>query len=143
MDETDRKIIGLLKNHARMTSSEISKRVQLSIPAVSERIRKLEETGIINKYTLMLNRSKMNLELMAFIFVNVETPHITTFREKMIQCSEVLECHHMAGEYDYLLKVVVRNTTELEKFITDTIKKDVLVSKTNTQIVLSTLKEEF
>lgn len=143
MDMIDLKIIKILKNNSRTTSSEISKKVMLSVPAVSERIRKLEEEKIINQFTIKLNRKKFDLNLMAYVFVSVEkAENVNNFREMIMQNDWVLECHHLAGEYDYLLKVVVENTDKLEIFISHMLKKTTGVTKTNMQIVLSTLKEE-
>lgn len=143
MDVTDIKILGILKKNGRATASEISKRVNLSIPAVSERIRKLEESEIIEKYTVKINRENTNKKLMAFIFVNIDkTENVEGFRDNIVKQSSVLECHHMAGEYDYLLKVLVEDSKSLESFITGTLKKIKGVNKSNTIIVLSSLKED-
>lgn len=143
MDMVDMKIIQLLKENSRMTSSEISKIVHLSVPAVTERIRKLEEEKIIKQYTLRLNRKKMNLNLLAFILVNIDqSEHIPHFKEMVLKSDWVLECHHIAGEYDYLLKVLVESTEKLEIYISQILKKTTGVAKTNTVVVLSTIKEE-
>jgi len=142
MDHIDKQIITLLKNNSRTTSSEISKNINLSIPAVSERIRKLEESGLIEQYTVKLNRAKIDLNLLAFIHVNVDSQHLSAFRNNIVKFDCVLECHHIAGESDYVLKVVVKDTASLENFITEDLKKNLTVSKTNTIIVLSTLKEQ-
>lgn len=143
MDAIDRKIIEMLKQNGRMTSSEISKYTHLSVPAVAERIRKLEERGIIERFTVKLNREEIGQSLLAFIFVVLErTEDISPFREKMIQIQEVLECHHLAGEYDYLLKVAVPGTKGLEAFISNQLKGIKGVARTNTIIALSTVKEE-
>lgn len=143
MDMVDQKIINLLKKNSRMTSSEISKKVMLSIPAVSERIRKLEEEKIIRQYTLKINRKKFNLNLLAYIFVNIDkAENVANFRETVVQNEWVLECHHLAGEYDYLLKILVEDTDKLEIFISHVLKKTMGISKTNTQVVLSSIKEE-
>lgn len=143
MDSIDQMIIQLLKRNSRMTSSEISKRVHLSVPAVSERIRKLEEREVIERFTLKLNREQMGLTLLAFVLVSLDqTEHIAGFRNTIVQSDQVLECHHLAGEYDYLLKVAVNGTKGLEDFISNTLKKISGVSKTSTVISLSTLKEE-
>ncbi|MFZ5965669.1 MAG: Lrp/AsnC family transcriptional regulator [Bacillota bacterium] len=142
MDIIDLKIIDALKENSRATTSEISKKVNLSIPAVSERIRKMEEAKIIENYTIKVNREKMNYKLLAFIFVNVDkTENIGNFRNAIVQYNSVLECHHVAGEYDYLLKVLVEDTKSLECFLSDTLKKIKGVLKSNTIITLSTLKE--
>ena len=143
MDMVDLKIINELKDNGRATSSEISKKVNLSIPAVAERIRKMEERGIIEKYTVKVNRESLELNLLAFIFVNIDnTENIDNFRQSIIKEDLVLECHHIAGEYDYLLKVLVKDTKTLEYFLSKKLKKIIGVSNSNTFIVLSSLKED-
>lgn len=142
MDSIDLKIIDALKENSRSTSSEISRKVNLSIPAVAERIRKLEDGNIIEKYTIKINREKINYKLLAFIFVNIDkTENIENFRKSIVQYNSVLECHHVAGEYDYVLKVLVEDTKSLEYFLSNTLKKIKGVLKSNTIIVLSSLKE--
>lgn len=142
MDVTDQRILESLKQNSRMTASDIGKRVGLSVPAVSERIRKLEEAGVIEAYTVKVNRGKTGHKLLAFVFVSIEhTKHIDNFRTRIIACEPVLECHHLAGEYDYLLKVLVEDTTQLERFLSDTLKQLPGVVKSNTMISLSTMKE--
>ena len=124
MDDIDGKILAILKENARETVSEISQRVALSVPAVAERIRKLEQGGIIEKYTVRIGRKKTGYHLMAFIFVNIDvTDNIEGFRQKIIREENVLECHHIAGPNDYLLKVLVKDTDELEEFISRKLKK--------------------
>lgn len=143
MDTIDLKIIDTLKENSRATTSEISKKVNLSIPAVSERIRKMEEAAIIEKYTVKINRDKTDFKLLAFIFVNInETGNIEVFRKNIINYKSVLECHHVAGEHDYLLKVLVEDTKSLEYFISNVLKRMQGVCKSNTIITLSSLKEE-
>ena len=143
MDDIDGKILAILKENARETVSEISRRVALSVPAVAERIRKLEQGGLIEKYTVRIGRKKTGYHLMAFIFVNIdETDNIEGFRQKIIREENVLECHHIAGPNDYLLKVLVKDTDELEEFISRKLKKIKGVVSSNTFIRLWTLKEE-
>lgn len=142
MDTIDLAIISILKDNGRATASEVSKRVNLSIPAVAERIRKMEDSGLIEKYIIKVNREKMNYKLLAFIFVSIDkTENIEEFRKSIVQYSSVLECHHIAGEYDYLLKVLMEDTKTLEFFLSNTLKKIKGVFKSNTIINLSTLKE--
>lgn len=142
MDSIDLKIINVLKENSRTTISIISKKVNLSIPAVAERIRKMEQLDIIEKYTIKVNRDKINYKLLAYVFVNIDkTENVEEFRKYIIQYSSVLECHHVAGEYDYLLKVLVEDTKALEYFLSNTLKKIKGVFKSNTIIVLSSLKE--
>ncbi|MCY7482799.1 Lrp/AsnC family transcriptional regulator [Paenibacillus alvei] len=142
MDTIDRSILNALKENGRTTASEISKRVNLSIPAVTERIRKLEEANIIEAYTIKISREKMGCNLLSFIFVTIDqSKHIEDFRKAIVACKSVLECHHVAGQYDYLLKVIVADTQELEHFISHTLKNMIGVHSSNTIISLSSLKE--
>lgn len=142
MDIIDVKILDALKQNGRSTASDISKQVNLSVPAVSERIRKLEEANIIEQYTIKINREKMGFKLLAVIFVNIDhATNIQHFRDAIIQFPEVIECHHMAGEYDYMLKVLIEDTSKLEFFLNEQLKTILGVQKSNTLIVLSTLKE--
>ncbi len=143
MDQIDRKILEILQSNSRATSSQIGRDVDLSLPAVSERIKKLDDNGIIERYTIKVNRAECGFHLLAFIFVTLgKTEYVDHFREAAAAFPQVLECHHIAGDYDYLLKVLVTGTDELENFLGRQLKAIEGVVKTNTQIVLSTLKEE-
>lgn len=143
MDTIDHDIINVLKENGRASASEISKTVNLSIPAVTERIRKLERAEIIQQYTIKINRRKIEQRLLAFIFVNIDkTENINSFRDAIVQHNCVLECHHIAGMYDYLLKVIMEDTQALEYFLSSTLKTIKGVSDSNTIITLTTLKEE-
>jgi Lrp/AsnC family leucine-responsive transcriptional regulator len=142
MDNIDLNIIEILKENGRATASDISRRVKLSVPAVSERMRRLEESGIIKEYTVRISREDLGYRLLAIIFVNIgQTGNIQGFRNTIIKYPEVIECHHMAGEYDYMLKVLLKDTSELEEFISRKLKSIKGVDKSNTQVVLSTIKE--
>lgn len=143
MDSIDKAILEELTQNSRMPVSDISKKVALSIPAVAERIRKLEQNNTIEKYTVKINRQRLGLKLLAFIFVNIDrTDNIQHFRETIIQQRCVLECHHVAGSHDYLLKVVLEDTSALEDFLSKTLKNIKGVVNSNTIISLTTLKEE-
>lgn len=143
MDEIDYAILNELKNNGRASASEISRKVNLSIPAVAERIKKLEQAEVIQQYTIKINRDKIEKRLLAFIFINIDkTEDIDNFRRVIVQHNCVLECHHVAGTYDYLLKVITEDTQGLENFLSKTLKKIKGVSSSNTIITLITLKEE-
>lgn len=142
MDVIDKSIIEILKENGRATASQISKCVNLSVPAVAERIRKLEESKVIEKYIAKINRDALNYKLLAFIFVNIDqTSNVENFRKQIVKSSSVLECHHTAGQHDYILKVLVKDTNSLEDFISKELKSIKGVVNTNTIIALSTLKE--
>lgn len=143
MDAIDTSILAILKGNGRASASEISKKVRLSVPAVAERIRKLEQNGIIKQYTVKIDRYQSGERLLAFVFVNIDrTDHIDNFRKQIVRHPCVLECHHIAGAYDYLLKIALPDTQALESFLSGTLKKIEGVSNSNTIITLTTLKEE-
>lgn len=143
MDAINLAILKELKENSRITASQLSKQVHLSIPAVAERIRKLEENGVIEKYTLKINREKVNQNLLAFVFVSLDkVAQIQNFSDTIVSYDCVLECHHIAGSHDYLLKIAVADTSELENFITSKLKAINGISKSSTIICLTTLKEE-
>jgi Lrp/AsnC family leucine-responsive transcriptional regulator len=143
MDKTDLNILKILKKNGRATVSEMSKMVNLSIPAVSERIKKMEETNIIKQYTVKINREKMDYKLLVTIFVGLDhKDNVKYFRDEIVNFDEVMECHHIVGEYDYMLKVLLKDIQELEVFISNKLKSIKGVQKSNTILILSTLKEE-
>ena len=142
MDTLDGKLLKLLMQNARMTGADIARRVNLSLPAVTERLRKLSRSGIIEGYTIKLNRDKLSLHLMAFIQVWIDHTKNANAREQIIGMSEVLECHHVAGDADLLLKVLVKDTAALEELLVRRIKTIKAVVRTSTTIILSSYKEE-
>ena len=143
MDAMDRAILSELKQNARASASEISRRVNLSIPAVAERIRKLEGAGLILQYTVKIDRAKAGKPLLAFVLVTIDgTENIRAFRDTVARHPDVLECHHVAGAHDYLLKAAAEDMAGLEALISGTLKTIPGVTATNTMISLLTLKEE-
>lgn len=118
MDETDKKILNLLKENARAPYSEIAQQVSLSSPAVKERITKMEEQGIIDKYTININYQKMGKNITAFILF--ETVNCKAFREFCAKQKVVLKYYRIAGHYSYLVKVAAENMDHLEEFIDET-----------------------
>lgn len=142
MDTIDRKILDILKDDGRATAAEVGRRVNLSLPASAERIRKLEAGGVIEKYAAKVNRKSVGFTLLAFLLVSIDrTESIEGFTEATVQFPQVLECHHVAGEYDYLLKVLVADAEALDAFLKE-LKRIPGVLRTNTIVALHTLKEE-
>jgi Lrp/AsnC family transcriptional regulator, leucine-responsive regulatory protein len=142
IDNTDKKIIELLQKNAALTSNEIAKEVGLSPSAVHERIRKLHASGVIRKISAFIQAAVIEKSLCAFIYVLIDTPsHSRHFLKEIIKQENVMECHHVTGEYSYLLKVRVKDTHELERFITEFLKSQAGVTGTLTQVVLSSPKD--
>ena len=123
MDATDKKILSILKENSRESASEIAKRVSLSVPAVTERIRKLEQGGVIEKYTLRINPCELGYNLLVFVLVKIDASrNLEAFQDEVTALANVLECHHIAGPSDYLLKVLVKYMQDLETFLSCTLK---------------------
>ena len=142
MDKIDLKILSIVQGDARMTNAEISRRVKMAPSAVLERIRKLEEKGVIAGYETRLNPKVLNNGLAAFIFVReTEDRENRNTAEKLAKLPEVLEVHHVAGEDCLLVKVRTRDTDHLEKLLTKDFGTIRSILSTRTTIVLSTTKE--
>lgn len=142
MDVVDAKIIELLMANSRMSGADIARKVHLSLPAVTERLKKLSETGVIESFTVKLSNGRFDWNLKAFIKVWVDHEHAEDIVQEITTCPPVLECHHIAGDYDLLLKVLVKDTQELEYFLTKQLKVIKGISRTSTTIVLDTYLEK-
>ena len=140
MDSLDLKILSLLRENARVTVSEIAGKINLSVPAVSDRLKKLEASGVIEKYATIVNSAFFRKELTAIMFISLERPKFTEqFMAFVQQEDEILECHYLAGSFDYAIKIITHNTATLEKLL-NRIKSVPGVQKTQTVVVLSTVK---
>jgi Lrp/AsnC family transcriptional regulator, leucine-responsive regulatory protein len=143
MDNTDRKIIDALQADARTTQAAIARNVGLSQPSVADRIRKLEEAGVIKGYVARIDHVKLGLDVTAFIGIHIEHPrHFDRFAEVVKEMDEVLECHRVAGEESYVLKVRAENTAALDRLLVECLRTIPGVTRTNTTIVLASVKEE-
>ena len=142
MDHYDNKIMHLLLGNARITGADIARKLNLSLPAITERLRKLDRSGYIDNYTIKINRQKLDQKILAFIKVWIDHSKGGSALENITGLNEVLECHHIAGDYDLLLKVLVKDTSALEELLVKKIKGIKSVTRTSTTIILSTYKEE-
>ena len=142
MDKIDLKILSIVQDDARISNAEISRKLKMAPSAVLERIRKLEEKGVITGYETRLNPKILNHGLAAFIFVReIDGKGDRRTAEQLAKLPEVLEVHHVAGEGCLLIKVRTRDTDHLEKLLKEDFAAiDSLIS-TRTTIVLSTTKE--
>jgi Lrp/AsnC family leucine-responsive transcriptional regulator len=143
MDAADLRIVDLLQRNARTTQSELARAVGLSQPAVAERIRKLEERRIITGYAARVDPTALGIDITAFIGVGIEHPKFFDgFTTKVLGLDEVLECHRVAGEDSYLIKVKTRNTRSLDRLLVEVLRTIPGVTRTHTTIVLAPVKEE-
>lgn len=141
IDEIDAKILNLLQDSGRMKRNRIAEEVNLSVPSVSERMRKLEEKGILAGYHAVLDAKRLHVDITAFIRVTVDTStHYPEFVERAVELDEVLEVHSITGEGSHILKIRTRSTTTLENLLSR-LQSWPGVHGTSTSIVLSTYKE--
>lgn len=141
LDDIDIAILKHLQENGRAKRNKIAKMVNLSVPSVSERMRKLEEKQLIQGYHAVLDAQKFHFDITAFIFVEVDgSNYYRSFVDRVIQEPEVQECHSITGDGSHLLKITTRNTVSLEKLLSRIQSWDG-VKKTRSNIVLSSFKQ--
>lgn len=142
MDNLDKKALTELMANGRITWAELASRMDLSSPAAADRVRRLEDKGIIKGYHAEVDPEKVGYGLTAFIFITLERPeHTSEFLNLITNISEIQECHHITGEDNYLVKVRCHGTRDLDRIITTELRGLHGVVKTKTVIVLDTQKE--
>jgi Lrp/AsnC family transcriptional regulator, leucine-responsive regulatory protein len=142
MDELDLKALRLLAENGRLSWAELSQRLSLSAPACADRVRKLEESGLIQGYAALIEPKTFGHALLAFVWVTFgKTKHRKAFQKALLRTPEVIECHHVTGEADFLLKVIARDAAHLEQLISGHIRCLQGVVRTRTSIVLSSSKD--
>lgn len=143
MDDIDVKILEILQKQGRTRRNDLAEKVDLSLPSVSERLRKLEESEIITGYFAKVDHKKLGKDITAFIVVTVDSSrHFNAVVEHANTVDEILECHAITGDGTHLLKIRTENTASLEKLLAR-VQSWQGVVKTTTSIVLSTAKETF
>ena len=141
LDKKDHLLLKLLQNNSRISASEAGKKLELSVPAASERIKKLLYGGYIKKFTAQLDSKKLGLDLTAFISVDsASSSHYEDIVEQSRTNGSVLECHSVTGEGSHLLKICIQNSIKLESLLKE-IQGWPGVVRTHTWVVLSTFKE--
>lgn len=141
LDEIDARILTLLQENGRMKRNRIAEEVGLSVPSVSERMRKLEERGIIKGYHAIIDAKKLHIDITAFIRVMVDgSQHYSEFVKCAMEHAEVQEIHSITGEGSHIMKVRTKNTTSLEQLLSR-VQSWPGVHGTSTSIVLSSYKE--
>ena len=139
MDDIDKKILKRLQENTRVTISVLSSEISLSMPAISERLRKLEASGVIKQYTAILNPTLVDKQLMAMIFLSIDSPsHGENFTSFVVNEPDIKECFYITGDFDYSLKIITKNTSTLESLLTR-IKEQPGVVKTQTIVILSSV----
>lgn len=143
LDPIDIRILQELQADARISNVELARRVNLSPPATLTRVRRLENEGYIQQYATLLDRRKAGYDLLCFVRVSLQlhdTTQVSGFHKAVQNMPEVLECHHVTGDYDYLLKVVAHNTEDLEHFLVHRLTPIPGIAQIHTSLVLREVK---
>ena len=142
MDKTDRQILNLLQKNAELTVQDVAKLVNLSNTPCWKRINKLKESGYIQKTVALLDLKKNGLNTTAFVFItmdNHDQDKLALFAKVVTQMPEIIECHRMNGKIDYLLKVIINNIDDYDKFYKRLIKQ-VKFLKVTSNFVIEKIK---
>ena len=143
VDEIDIKIMNLLIKNGRMPYADIAKEVGMKSPSVIERIKKMEQENIIKKYSVEINYKALGYDITAFIGISIDNTENITFFEKELQnvSDDIVECHHVTGEFTMIIKAITHNTASLSALIKK-IRNIKGVQKTNTILVFSTILDQ-
>jgi len=120
LDKTDLKLLGLLQDDSKQTTKQLSLQLNLSVTAVYERVKKLEKEKIIKKYVALINRNKIEKSFLVFCHIKLiqhTKEYVTNFEKDILKLSEVTECFHVSGAYDYILKVYVKDMESFRDFM--------------------------
>lgn len=143
LDNIDKTILALLQEDAKMSHKEISNKIFLTRTPVFDRIKKMERRGIISKYITLLNPKKIDKGLMVFCFASI-TKHgiqfVNEFQQEITRLKPVMECYHIAGNFDFIMKVVVKDIDEYQNFVLKGLSNIRNISNIQSSFILGELK---
>lgn len=143
LDASDRNILRLLQEDAFLTTKEIAARVNMTTTPVFERIKRMEQEGYIARYSALLDRRKVDLPLLVFVDVSLREhnrDYLLRFEQEIARLPEVIECHHIAGAYDYLLKVVVGDMDDYQRFVKEKLAALENIGRVQSHFVMTEIK---
>ena len=120
LDTIDKKLINLLQQDSKQTTKQLSLQLNLSVTAVYERVKKLEHQKVIEKYVAIINKNKIEKSFLVFCHIKLiqhSKEHVTTFEREVLKLEEVSECFHVSGDYDYILKIYVKDMDAYRNFV--------------------------
>lgn len=146
IDETDQRILELLKQNAKLGTKEIASQVGLTITPTYERIRRLEKRGIIKSYIAVIDKKKQGYTLSVVCNVQLKShtaDYLEAFEHAIVQLEEVTDCYHIAGNFDYLLKISIRDMDSYAMFVKEKLAVIPHIATVQSSFVMRTLKTEF
>lgn len=144
LDKIDRKILEILQNNGRITNAQLSKEIGLSPAPTLERVKKLENSGIIKSYHAKLDMEKIGLGVSTFVHVSLKghnKENIDIFIKEINQIEEVIECHHITGSGDFFLKIIAKDIVSYQNLMLEKVSEITAVDNLQTMVILSTFKD--
>lgn len=145
IDQTDIKILNTLQRDGRITNTALAKQINISPPPTLERVKKLEKSGVIKKYVALLDPTTVGIGTHTFVEVRLNghtKKNVTEFIKTAQKMDEIMECHHVTGDADFLLKIAVKDIPAYENLVLHKLTTLPHVSNLKTMVVLSTFKDE-
>lgn len=142
-DDIDRRLLDYLQGDSKQTNKELSNKLNLSVTAVYERIKKLEREGYINKYVALVNKERVDKAFVAFCHIKLvqhSQEYVVKFEKEVTNIKEVLECYHISGDYDYLLKVLVKDMQAFREFMVKKLTTINHIGSTHSMFVINEVK---
>ena len=142
-DDIDKKLLDLVQLDSKQTNKELSNKLNLSVTAVYERIKKLERAGVIEKYVALVKKEVVNKSFVAFCHIKLvqhSQEYVIKFEKDVANLKEVLECYHISGDYDYLLKVLVKDMEEFREFMVKKLTTINHIGSTHSTFMISQVK---
>ena len=143
LDHIDKKLLKLLQENSKQTTKALSNVLGLSVTAVYERIKKLEQHGIIDSYVALVNKEAVDKDFVAFCHVKLvqhSQDYVIKFEREVAKLSEILECYHISGDYDYILKVLVKDMRAFREFMVKKLTKIDHIGSTHSMFVINEVK---
>ena len=140
LDSTDRKILDILQEDAKITNTALAAKFKLTATPVYERVKKMEQSGVISRYVALLDQKKVDKNLIIFISISLKNharSYLTKFKETIDKYDEITECYHIAGNFDFLLKAQLKDMEAYQKFILSKLSVDENIGQVQSSFVLS------
>jgi Lrp/AsnC family leucine-responsive transcriptional regulator len=144
LDEIDKKLINLLQNNSKQTTKKLSLQLNLSVTAVYERVKKLENNNVIEKYVAIANKKKIEKSFLVFCHVKLvqhSKEYVTTFEREILKLEEVSECFHVSGDYDYILKIYAKDMDAYRQFMVTKLTAIKYIGSTQSTFAIKELKD--
>jgi len=143
LDKTDKKLLYFLQEDSKQTTKELSHKLDLSVTAVYERIKKLEKQGVISKYVALVDKEKVAKNFIVLCHVKLtqhKKEYVLQFEKEIMTLPEVTECFHVSGDYDYILKICVKNMEEYRNFMVTKLTTLQHIGSTHSSFMITEVK---